>query len=150
MKMGTIFLGPFVLKLTWAGFVVYWIRQDVFQLINKEWRFCQMMDFPKIVIDSEGICFASYVVFLLHSLSEMSFDQFCNEMWLISTALFNCKNCCEMQIHSHDKVQTELLSELWRETPWKSKDCFSYSASFRGGRERADFAHQCGIRWCQV
>lgn len=68
------------------------------------------------MIDSEGICFASYVVFLLHSLSETSFDQFCNEMRLLSTALFNCKNCCELQIHSHDKVQTELFRAMERDS----------------------------------
>ena len=101
------------------------------------------------MIDSERFCFAAYAVFQLRSLSETSFDQLCNEMWLPSTALFNCKNCCELQIHSRDEVQTELLSELWRETPRKPRDCFTCSAPFRRGRERADFAHQCRTRWCQ-
>lgn len=68
------------------------------------------------MIDSERICFASDVFFLLHSLSDTSFGQLCNEMWLLSTALFNCKNCCKLQIYSHDAVLTELLSELWRDS----------------------------------
>lgn len=60
------------------------------------------------------LAYASDVVFLLHSLSKTR---------LLCTALFNCEDCCKLQIYSHNVVQTQLLSKLWGEISWKSVVC---------------------------
>lgn len=77
------------------------LPDDAFSL-NHDWLWKDLLCFW---------CIFSITQLIWHKLWPL-----CNEMWLLSTALFNCKNCCKLQIYSHDAVLTELLSELWRDS----------------------------------